>query len=155
MMSAKAMSGGDDLARIHERLDVLLEKVGDVNETLAGLRGEHTTCRGQIGRLDATVNGNGSPGLVSRVAMLEAERSANAKSPRGDGLSVRNWLSVTKGFGALVTALGVALVGILQIVMLQRPKDDHVTPQTHAPAVESKDHRQPIEEPKRAQGPTR
>ena len=97
---------GDDLKRLHERVDEILGRITSVAEDVAEIKGEHGVCRAQIVRLDTAVFGNGKPGLV--------ERMQGAESGKTDTLSVKSIAFLMGAIGTLSAAVATAVASIMK-----------------------------------------
>lgn len=68
-----------EAARIHERIDELVDAVGAVKGDTKAIVGACKPCQERINRLSSVVGGNGTDGLVSRVAMIEGSRKESSR----------------------------------------------------------------------------
>lgn len=64
----------DDINRIHDRLDEINNKLGEVAEHQAAILTRCGTCQTTLTRHDAALFGNGRQGLVEQVAVLKARK---------------------------------------------------------------------------------
>lgn len=94
-----------DLDRIHERLDDLFGKIGEIQTSIGQIQERCGPCNAKVQKHDDTLYGNGKPGLVSRVSATETGRV--------DTLSVKSTITLIGAIGALAGAIGAAMGAIV------------------------------------------
>ena len=103
------MTNDERIARIHERIDDLGDRFGNVETRLAGLAAGCEPCRKLVDRHEADLRGNGE-GLRTRVSVAEARLDAIGDPSRRAKAAQRTSLAglvtaIFAGIGAILSAL--------------------------------------------------
>lgn len=69
----------EESRRLHKRLDEQAETLGKIAGDVKAIKAACEPCCQRIDRLSSVVGGNGTEGLVSRVASIEGSRQASSK----------------------------------------------------------------------------
>ena len=93
-------------ARIHSRIDEVLDKCSDIDGHVQKLAGACGPCQQRVSALSAAINGNPGGGLKSEVAVL----NESVDQLRQDHVGVNRWFrrQTAVMISALVGALGMA-----------------------------------------------
>lgn len=91
--------------RIHERLDDLFGKVGEIQTSIGQIQERCGPCNAKVNKHEGTLYGNGQAGLVTHIAAAETGRV--------DTLSVKSTITLIGAIGALAGAIGAAMGALL------------------------------------------
>jgi len=94
-----------ELTRIHERLDQVMEQLGDIKETQATIKVACKPCQDAIARHETTLFGNGKVGIVARMEVAESGRT--------DTLSIKSIITLLAAVGTLAATLAGAIGAII------------------------------------------
>jgi hypothetical protein len=94
-----------DLDRIHERLDDLFGKVGEIQTSIGQVKERCGPCNAKVNKHEDTLYGNGKLGLVTRMSAAETGRV--------DTLSIKGMITLIGAIGALAGAIGAAMGALI------------------------------------------
>ena len=96
----------DPVTRIHERLDSLFERQGQIAEDVATIKANCGPCRASVSKHESTLYGNGQPGLVTRLTAAEVGRT--------DTLTIKGVVTMLGAVGALAATIGAAMGAMMK-----------------------------------------
>lgn len=109
-MPPRSNEDRDDIERFHAKIDMILERIGDLDVKMTTIQERCLPCQTAIAKHSQAIYGNGKEGLLTMVARL------SESMPKTEMLSVKSIVLLLGAVGTLAATIGGAMAAMVSKV---------------------------------------